>query len=218
MKQEIIRIAIAEDHVMFRSILAATINSYKSFTVDIEAGDGTELIEKISAAKQLPDICILDISMKPMNGYETAGLIRSKWPAIKTLALTMFIDDFCIIGMLRKGARGFITKDRKPEELINALEKLYEKGFYHEGLDDEILFHAIQGETTYPPLTEKELEFLPYCCSDLHYREIAGLMHVSERTVESYRDSLFKKLNIKTRSGLATFAMLTGLGTDKILS
>lgn len=215
MKQKTIRIAIADDHTMFREGLISSMKPYKHIGVLFDAADGEELIEKLSTAKQLPDICILDISMKPMNGYDTAKAITGKWPAIKILALSMFDDDFCMINMLRNGARGYITKDRETEILVKALEQLHEKGFYHDSIDSEILAIAIRGEATHLSLSERETEFLPYCCSELTYREIAGLMHVSERSVEAYRDSLFRKLKIQSRAGLVLFAMLTGLGPVK---
>ncbi|MCB9044587.1 MAG: helix-turn-helix transcriptional regulator [Chitinophagales bacterium] len=85
--------------------------------------------------------------------------------------------------------------------------------FYHQEIDAVVLSKAMQVQLgVLPELTGSELEFLSLCCSDLHYREIAPKMNVSERTIDSYRDSLFKKLQVKSRPGLVTFAMLTGLG------
>ena len=117
--------------------------------------------------------------------------------------------------MLRSGARGYITKNRTVDALLKAVEDVYCHGFHYENIDSEILSRALHGESVYQYLTDKEREFLPYCCSDLSYKEIADLMNAGQRTVESYRDSLCKKFNVKTRSGLISFALLTGLVDKK---
>jgi two-component system invasion response regulator UvrY len=216
MKKLPIYVAIADDHPMFRKGIIAQLQSYKHIQFVLEAASGQELVEQLSSAQQLPDICILDISMQPMNGYETANAIRDRWPKMKTIALTMLDEEYCIINMLRNGARGYITKGQDADALLKAIEEVYTHGFYHEDIDAEILFKALQGESVYPPLTNREKEFLPYCCSDLSYKEIADIMNASQRTVESYRDSLCKKFNVKTRTGLASFALFTGLVAEKI--
>mgnify|MGYP001398537394 CR=1 FL=1 len=185
-----IYVAIADDHAMFRNGVIAQLQPYKHIRFIIEAANGQELLEQLSTAHQFPDICILDISMKPMNGYETANTIRDRWPKLKTIALTMLDDEYCIINMLRNGARGYITKGQDADTLLKAIEQVYIHGFYHEDIDAEILFKALHGESVYPPLTDREKEFLPYCCSDLSYREIADKMNAGIRTVEGYRDSL----------------------------
>ncbi|MBZ0099874.1 MAG: response regulator transcription factor, partial [Taibaiella sp.] len=175
----------------------------------IEAANGKELVEQLAAAQHQPDVCILDIQMGPMNGYETAKFIRQQWPSIKMIALTMFDEEFSMIRMLHNGTGGYLTKDCDLEQLAEALEQVYETSYYHTEIGEEILLQYTQGK--YPPLTDKELEFLRLCSCDLSNREIGKLMAQSERTVEKYRESLCKKLNIKSRTGLAVFAMRTGL-------
>lgn len=114
------------------------------------------------------------------------------------------------------GPGGYITKGQDADALLKAIEGVHTHGFYHDDIDAEILFRALQGESVYPPLTDREKEFLPYCCSDLSYREIADIMNAGIRTVEGYRDSLCKKFNVKTRTGLASFALFTGLVADRV--
>ncbi|HEY9178089.1 MAG TPA: response regulator transcription factor [Flavipsychrobacter sp.] len=218
MKKSPIYIAIADDHAIFRKGVITQLQPYKHLQFILEATEGQELIEQLSSAQQLPDICILDISMKPMNGYETANAIRDKWPKMKTIALTMLDDEYCIINMLRNGARGYITKGQDTATLLKAIEQVYTHGFYHDDIDGEILSKALQGDSVYPQLTDREHEFLYYCCSDLSYREIGDKMNASTRTVEGYRDSLCKKFNAKTRTGLVSFALFTGLVTDRVLA
>lgn len=213
MKKQTINIAIADDHTMFRKGLVRILNSFKHINIVIEAADGMELLEKLNIAARLPDICVLDIDMRPMNGYDAAKEIRSQYPNIKTVGLSMYNDEFCIIRMLRNGARGYMTKDMEPDKLVVALEQIKVHGFCHQNIDSEILskaMHTDQG--IFPELSEQELMFIMLCCSDLQYKDIALKMHVNDRTIDNYRDKVFKKINVKTRHGLVTLAMLTGLG------
>lgn len=215
MSSDTINIAIADDHKLIRTGLVKIIQTQKAYNVYIEASDGTELLQMIEASDIIPDICILDIDMRPMNGYDTAKALMEKYPSVKILALSMYHEEFCIINMLKNGARAFMTKDTDPGILLAGIKQLEEEGYYYSGLPPITVGRVLQG-TINPDhlLTEKELRFLALSCSEMSYKEIAKQMNVAERTVEGYRDNLFKKLNIKTRSGLVMFAMLTGLKTE----
>lgn len=206
--QEITYIALADDHALFRNGLAEIINSMtKDMSVMLLASNGQELIDALNSAEHLPDVCIIDINMPVMNGYQTASIIRQNWPQIKILAMSMHSHEFAVLDMIRKGACGYILKGAEPEELFTALNWIKEHGFYHNEL--------VENHTTriqqMPELKERELEFLTLCYSDLRYDEIAEKMDITNRTIEEYRLQLFKKLNIKTRAGLAVFASKIGL-------
>jgi len=211
-----IRIAIADDHTMFRKGLVSLLENYPHIKVVIEAANGRELVEQLSKADVLPHICIVDVQMQPMNGFETAQAIKKQFPAVKTIALSMFNDEFNIISMLRSGAVGFVAKGEEPLILVRMLEQIHEKGFYHEGMNPVIISKAMQGDcTSFSDLTKTELELIPLLCGDLSSDEISDKMNISPRSLESYRIKLFKKLDIKNRQGLVLFAMLTGLGPGK---
>ena len=212
-----IHIAYADDHALVRESIAGMLNTHSRINVIMQARDGSELLEKLAVVKVLPDICILDIHMEPMNGYQAAAAIKEQYPDIKTLAVSMFDDEFCIISMLRNGARGYIHKSAEPVELFTVLENLYQNGFYMEGLNPEIATKAMmEGEPSYSELHEAELQLLQLLCSEYTYRQIAKNMCMSERTLDKYRLALFDKVGVSTRQGLVLFAMLTGLGTDKV--
>lgn len=209
-----ISIALVDDHCLFRNGLARLIQSRKTFKVSIEASDGSDLLSQLEYSGKLPDICILDIEMKPMNGYETALILSEKYPSIKIMALSMHNDEYCKVNMIKNGAKGFITKDANPNIFLESLQHLNEKGYYYNDLSPQTITNALLPTTDSKFLIQtREREFLAYCCSDMQYKDIAKQMNVSIRTIDSYRDSLFKKLDIKTRSGLIMFAMLNGLNT-----
>lgn len=212
-KDNPIQIAIADDHVIMRNGLSTLIASFPGFKVMLEADNGKELVEQLSRSTVQPDIIILDISMPVLNGYETLIELKKKWPDIKVLVLSMYNNEFSIIKMLRNGAKGYILKACDPKELHTALMDIYTRGFYNSELVSSRFFQLIHSNNEHllPKISEKEFQFLNYCCTELNYREIAQLMGMSTRTVEGYRDSLFEKLNLNTRIGLVMYAINTGI-------
>lgn len=208
-----IYIAIADDHNLIRKGIVEIISSFRQFKVIIEVGNGAELLSAINASPVRPDICILDISMPMMNGYETLKVIKSNWPDMKVLVLTMFNNEFSILKMILGGAKGYMLKDCAPEELELALNNLYQYNLHHSELVPKDLFIEEKRKHLEPhqKITDKDLNFLKYCCTEMHYKEIAQHMEVSVRTVHAYRDNLFDKLGLKTRIGLVMYAISIGV-------
>jgi DNA-binding NarL/FixJ family response regulator len=209
--EEIINIAIADDHPLVRKGVIDFIELMECFNVIIEASDGDELINQLLLAAVLPDICILDISMPHLNGYQTLKEIKRNWLSIKVLIFSIFYNDFSVSEMFSNGANGYLKKNSSPKELQHALTSIYYKDFYladtsAKWFSDHYLKHHL-----FPKITHREMEFLCHCCSELSYKEIADLMTVSARTIDTFRDSLFSKLNIKTRAGLVMFALQNGI-------
>jgi two-component system, NarL family, invasion response regulator UvrY len=216
MSKNLIKVAIADDHTVMRKGIATLIDSFGDVRVILDAVDGEDLLNKLERANELPDICVLDINMPVMNGYDTAAAIRAKWDDMKILALSMINEEFSVVRMLRNGANGYIVKDCNPIDLHNALLGVYHNSFYHSELvTSKLLYNLFRNASTAPAITEKEIEFLSYCCTDLTYKQIASKMNISPRTIDDYRDSLFKKLQIKSRTALAIFAIKLGFCNPK---
>jgi DNA-binding NarL/FixJ family response regulator len=126
----------------------------------------------------------------------------------------MYDDEMSIIKMMRNGSNGYVLKDVQPEELRKAIVALYDKGFYHsELLTSDIVKKASAHRAEEPThgISDKELEFLRYCCTELTYKEIGEKMGNSPRTIDGYRDSLFSKLEVTSRTGLAVYAIKHGI-------
>lgn len=212
------KIALVDDHLLLRNGLAVVINSYQDYRVVFEAGNGIEFIQKLKE-NELPDIVLLDISMPYMNGYETAEWIKKNYPSIKILVLSMLDDERSIIRMLQFGARGYITKGSDPKELKTALDTLSKKDMYFNQLVYQNLVGNIRNQLAEPlddsiilmGLKEKEKDFLRRTCSDKSLKEIAADMYLSPRTIDDYRDTLFEKLQVTSRTGLVLFAIRAGL-------
>lgn len=212
-------VALVDDHELLRSGLASIIKNFPDFEVLFEANHGKEFIDKVDFNNP-PDIVLLDITMPVMDGYETAAWIKKKLPTTKVLVLSVLTNDMAIIRMLRNGVKGYIIKDSKPELLKEAMESVQNNIFYVNELVRNKLFNYISNEEIDDSqaalllnITEPEAQFLQLLCADKTYRDIAIEMGVTVRSIDSYRDALFKKLNIKTRVGLVIFAMKEGIVT-----
>ena len=212
-------VALVDDHEMLRSGLAGLINSFQDFKVIFEAGNGKEFIEKLDKKKS-PDIVLLDITMPFMDGYETALWIKTELPTCKVLVLSMLSNDMAIIRMLRNGVKGYILKESKPSILRQAIEAIKNNEFYVNELVRDKLVNYITNEeideintAKLLNINEGEIQFLQWLCLDKSYKEIAKEMFISVRTIDSHRDSLFRKLEINTRVGLVLFAIKHGIAT-----
>ncbi len=211
MPESLIPVAMADDHTMIRQALAGMVEGFGEFKVILQASNGRELMNKLDP-NRLPQLVLLDNRMPELNGIETAKELTRLYPDIKILALSMMDDEQSIIGMIRNGARGYVLKDAEPATLREAMHDVLYRGFHYSDLVTGRLIHTLQkgGEMIGSPeskLTERETEFLKLACSELTYKEIANQMHVSPRTVDGYRDVLFEKLGLKSRVGLALFAI-----------
>lgn len=213
-----VKVALVDDHHLLRHALAELINSFEGYRVHLEAGNGRELTQVIQA-QDPPDIVLLDIHMPFMDGYATAEWLRNNHPSVRVLALTMEDAETAIIRMLRCGAQGYILKEAETSEFRTALDTLMERGFYHSELVTNTLMNSLnpnassvgQPPVTRPSLNPRELDFLKYCCSELTYKEIADRMCLSVRTIDGYREDLFNKLGVRSRTGLVIYAIRQGL-------
>jgi DNA-binding NarL/FixJ family response regulator len=210
------KIALVDDHALLRSGLASVINSFGEYKVIFEADNGKQFIEAMKT-KGKPDVVLLDINMPEMDGFATANWIKNNAPEIKVLILSMLDNDNAIIKMLQSGAKGYILKDSKPDILRNALRDVCEKGFFFNDLVSNKLMHMInkgdQDRKDLASLSDKEMEFLKWCCTEKSYKEIADVMNISTRAVESLRSNLFEKLETLSRVGLVMYAIRNGIIT-----
>lgn len=205
-------IAYAEDHTSVRKSIISYIHDLGGIKVIIDAANGKELIEKIEESDVKPHVCLIDIRMPELNGFETISTIKQKWKGIKTLVLTTYVEEMYVLRMIRAGVNGYLSKACDPEEIKEAVLSIHQKGIYFSDLFAEKLAIALQRqESKIPNFTEKELTFLKYCCSDMTYLQIAQVMKSTPKSIEGYRDSLFKKLQVNSRVSLALFAVRSGI-------
>lgn len=211
-------IAIVDDHLLIAKALSGIIENFKQFEILYECDNGKVLQEKMLIKKNIPDIVLLDISMPVMDGFATAQWLKEAHPQILIMALSMQDDEQSLIKMIKSGAKGYLLKNAHPAELEKALHTLVKNGNYYPDWAASKIINSITNETSEGcnaiAFTEREKEFLQYTITEMSYKEIAEKMFCSPRTVESYRDSLFEKLGLKTRVGLAVYALKNGFSME----
>ena len=210
-----VKIAIVDDHELMAKALSGLIQKFDNYEVLFEVSSGPELIQRLGL-NMIPEIILLDISMPVMDGYQVAQWLRDNYPEIKVLALTTNIEEGAIAKMLRNGARGYLLKGCKPHELKEALESVSVKGFYYTDYVTSQLIKNLNAENFKSPIelmgiNERENRFIQLSCSDLTYTEIAERMCVSPRTVDGYRESVFQKMNVKSRVTMVMKAIELGI-------
>jgi DNA-binding NarL/FixJ family response regulator len=215
MKKELIKVAIADDHILLRNALAALINNSGECTVIFECSNGNDLINKIKTGTP-PDVVILDLNMPEMDGHQTALYLQKNHPEIKILMLTMYDSELALIRLLKAGVKGFMKKDIHPTELMHAIQSVHTQGYYYSAQTSSKLASLFRDETSSQSidkilLSEIELEFLKHVCSELTYKEIAVQLKMNPRAIDGMRDNLFTKLDVKSRVGLAMYAIKHGI-------
>src|SRR6187397_1938506 len=217
-KNTMIKVALADDHVLLRNALVSLIDSFGDCRVIHHSDTGKQFTSKI-AAGAVPDVAILDLNMPDMDGFETAKWMMDNHPEAHVLMLTMYDSEISLIRLLQVGVKGFLKKDIHPNELKAALISVAENGYYysHNTTGKLASFfqknHGNQSSIEKAILTDLEIEFLKLASTELTYKEIADKMKITPRVIDSYRDSLFEKLDVKSRVGLAIYAVKNGIVT-----
>lgn len=213
-----IKFGIIDDHKLFRKGLITLLEEIDlPLELLFEADNGIDLQEKLSL-HGLPDLLLMDINMPKMDGYESMAWLQKVWPNAKVLIISMVENEESIMKMVKLGVKGYLSKDIDPFELKNAIYTIINKGFYYTDYITGKLVHSLQhsdpmsGDNAYSSLlNSKELRFIELACSDKTYNEIAAEMFLSPKTIDGYRNSVFEKLNVKSRVALALFAVKNGI-------
>ncbi|MEO0339510.1 MAG: response regulator transcription factor [Bacteroidota bacterium] len=209
-----IRLAIADDQLLFLKGLKLLLKSFEEIELIIEAHNGQELLDAI--AQQEPDVVITDLRMPILDGLEATEQIKALYPNIKILLLSMYDDERLINHMMKVGANGYLLKNEEPEVLRKAIHAVVEKEFYFTDYVSKALLKGMQrknkevrpwkaGDTL--SITKREMEVLQLICKQYTSAEIAEELVISIRTVENHRKSLMEKTDVKNTAGLIIFAI-----------
>lgn len=211
-----IRIALVDDHRLFRSGLKAILTDIEDFNLEFEAENGRKMIEMLS--ENPVDVVLMDVEMPEMDGVEATEYLKANHPDIKVIMLTMHDDDGFMLKLMEYGARGYLLKNTDSEELVAAIRTVFETGFY---FNDRLSFAmlknigkkqpAIQSPKNDHDLTAREVEVLTLITEELTTTEIAEKLFLSPRTVETYRKTLFEKAGVRNMAGLVMWAVRRGL-------
>ena len=204
-----IKVLLADDHSIVRAGLRRIVEESEDMEVIAEAADGREAIRQ--AHKNLPDVAVIDISMPGLDGLEVISQLRSYYPKLPIIVLTMHEEEQYVVRAIEAGAMGYITKRSAPEQLVKAIRKVH-AGFRY--LTDEAaellalrVARGSNGRTLLDSLSMRELQVLRRLALGHTNREIAESYHISIKTVDTYRSRLLKKLNLRNNAELSRFAI-----------
>lgn len=209
-----IRIAITDDHSLFRESLALLINDFEGMEVALEATDGLDLLEKLETIPV--DILLLDIQMPKMDGFETCVKVKQKYPHIKIVILTLMKDIDTIKKVIKMGAQGYFTKNTPTKELEEAIWNLQEDGFYFEqgllGVINEVqdsLDFNIQND--YVEFTDRELEIIRLTAFGIKPKDIATQLNISPKTVNAHKQNIQQNYNFSDMMPAILYCVKQGI-------
>ena len=209
------KVLIADDHVIVREGLIALLNMADGIKVVGEAADGREAIDMTQQLR--PDVVLMDIRMAELDGVQATREIRARFPEVHVIALTNYDDDEYVFDCLRYGASGYLLKDVSPEDLVKAIKSAVRD----ESLVDPSVLNKVL--TQFRQLTEdgsnhaddklstREQEVLEALTAGLSNKEIAQRLYIAEKTVKAHFSSIYRKMNVSTRSQAIVVAVKSGL-------
>src|SRR6195952_2315083 len=210
-----IKVAIADDHALFRAGVKTALSVRKDIELIAEADNGMQLLNLLKHIE--PDVILLDIQMPIMDGIQTLPEIRKDYPHVKVIILSMHNDHSMISKLMEIGANSYLTKNSDSENIYSAIRTCYEQEFYFNELTNKALLTGLRTRKTdamVPQdanLTEKETTILKMMCEEKTTKEIADLVDISPRTVEAIRDKLKSKTGAKSMAGLVMYAVKNGI-------
>lgn len=211
-----IHIAYAEEQSLVRQGIISLLTLLDDLEFTIEADDGSELLEKLSMAERLPDICIVGVRMVPMNGHTALVEMKRRWPDLKVLVLADNNHPKIVMRMIAAGANGYELKKSNPGVIVKALRDIHEHGYYYSNVATIQIFKQLKDNTIKAPkFSRRELEVIRYAGTNLSYEAIGQKIGVSGKSVEGYRIKIFGKLEISNRAELALFAFQSGLSNNR---
>ena len=210
-----IKVAIADDHALFRAGVKTALSVKKDVELIAEADNGMQLLNLLRHIE--PDVILLDIQMPIMDGIQTLPEIRKIRPEAKVIILSMHNDHSMISKLMEIGANSYLTKNSDSETIYEAIKTCYENEFFFNELTNKALLAGIRTKRTdsfggpEADLSEKELRVLRLMCEEKTTKEIADIVEISPRTVEAIRDKLKTKTGAKSMAGLVMYAVKNGI-------
>jgi DNA-binding NarL/FixJ family response regulator len=212
----VIKVAIADDHKIFRKGVILSLRPYTNIKFVLEAENGDELITAIPTAE--PDVILMDLRMPLKDGIEATKIISKQYPNIHVIVLTMYEDERFVSHLMENGANGYLLKSADPSEIRKAIIEVMAKGYYLNNFVNRVLLKKSHTRTRTAPsltneivLSDKEREVIRLLCMEFTATEIAQKMEISPRTVEAIKDRLMERFGTKNTAGLVFFAVKNNL-------
>jgi DNA-binding NarL/FixJ family response regulator len=208
-----INVLLVDDHKLIRDGLKSIIKTTKNINVVDEFSNGTDAIKFLEKEAHTIDVILMDITMPGLSGIDTTEIIKKLHPKINVIALTMHAEEAYIIKMMKAGALGYVLKDSSQEVLIEAIKKVAENEKYYSKEVSMKLITLFLNDVipNDPELSERELEIIKHIAKGSTNRTIAEEVDISDRTVETHRRNIMKKLNVKNTAELIGYSIKNGL-------
>ena len=207
MSSQPIKVAIADDHKIFRDGIRMALKDREFLKILWEAEDGKDVMHKLQL--KLPDVLLMDIRMPEVDGINAINIIRKEYESVKIIILTMYDDQEMITKMMEMGANAYLTKTTDPDEIYQAILTCMNEDFYFNDLVNKAVLLKLQHKKTvrqfYPnpiKLSEKELKILKLIAEDKTTEDISKEVFLSPRTIETIRQNMKQKVGAKTIAGL----------------
>jgi len=209
-----IKVAIADDHALFRQGVRTALSVRKDIEMIAEADNGMQLLNLLKHIE--PDVILLDIQMPIMDGITTLPEIRKLYPEVKVIILSMHNDHSMISKLMEVGANSYLTKNSDSETIYQAIKTCFEQEFFFNELTNKALLSGLRTKKVeHSPedvqLSDKEVRILKLMCEEKTTKEIADIVDISPRTVEAIRDKLKTKTGAKSMAGLVMYAVKNGI-------
>jgi len=214
---DIIKVAIADDHQIFRKGVILSLRQYNNIKFIFEAENGEDLIKKISTS-EMPEVILMDLKMPVKDGIETTKYLNKHFPEIRIIILTMYEDERFVGHLMDSGANGYLLKSTEPTEIKKAITDVMRTGFYLNNFVNKVLIKKNYAKQKFNPnlnsevvISDREKEVLTLVCMEYTAHEIAQKMEISARTVEAIKDRLMERFGVKNSVGLVFYAMKNSL-------
>jgi len=210
-----IQVAIVDDHQIVRTGFRELLSEDSSISIGFEAANGDEALEKLRTSPC--DVLLLDISLPGKSGVDVLRTVRQRYPDIKVLILSGFPEESYALAMIRNGANGYLCKDCDRDELLRAIRMVANGRRYVSPRTAELLADEMSGERSgvlHETLSDRELQVFLRLARGESVSDIAGQLHLSVKTISTYRSRVTEKLNVASNAELATYALRHGLITQ----
>lgn len=208
----LIKVAIADDHKIFRKGVILSLRPYTNIKFVMEAENGEDLLAKIPESE--PDVILCDLKMPTKDGIDTTKEITKLFPNIRVIILTMYEDERFVGHLMDCGAAGYLLKSTEPAEIKRAIMDVMRTGFYLNPFVNKVLIKKNYSKQKFNPtltteivISDREKEVLTLVCMEFTATEIAQKMNISARTVEAIKDRLMERFGVKNSVGLVFYAM-----------
>lgn len=212
-KKNIIQLAIVDDEQLIVKLLEGFFTQQANVNVFLSAFSGEEFLEELEKSEQLPDIALLDLRMKELDGIELTSILKEKYPSIRIIVISSYYKKYFMGYMLKTGVSAFLPKGILPTELLKIIETINQEGYYFLPEQVDMMRTQIAPKAPKPKLsieatlTSREKEVLQLICQQYTAQEIANKLFITKRTVEGHKNKLLSKIGVKNTAGLIIYAI-----------